>query len=282
MPGANRRCSRDEVDRYPRRKAHHHSPQRLMPHARTSADALERYRVVLGARGGARVGMPGFPAAPGCKSTRSSCPSATPPGKTRSSTGICSTSHAPARCTSSACAASAKRRHFWKPRCGGPSPHVSMPIDRCARQLVVRSARMVSKSRILVADVPAGQATLRNVMGDGVELVFATTVDAALRALPDADMVVCGIHFDDSRMFDLLRLCQADPHCRRKPIVCFRDLDSALAPTLFESLDIAGKALGATTFVDLFALKEKFGISQADGAFRDIILQCLARAKTGV
>lgn len=142
---------------------------------------------------------------------------------------------------------------------------------------------MSNKRTLLVADVATGQATLRNVMGDRTGLVGAATLEEAREALGrGVDMVVCGIHFDDSRMFDLLRYARADPRFRPVPFICFRDLESELAPALFESLDIACTALGAAAFVDLFTLKKRHGIADADAAFRRILLDRLERPESDV
>jgi hypothetical protein len=130
--------------------------------------------------------------------------------------------------------------------------------------------------QILVADVSAGLATIRNVLGVDVDLVHATTIFQATKLLrQETDMILCGIHFDESRMFDLLRVVKADIQYRKIPFLCFRDLESDLERTLFESLEISCKALGAEKFVDLWALKKKFGVSKADEEFRRIIVNHL-------
>ncbi len=111
--------------------------------------------------------------------------------------------------------------------------------------------------RIVVADVPVGQAPVRNVLREHATLVNASTLDAAVELAADVDTIVCGIHFDESRIFDLLRLCRASPASRETTVVCFRDLESELAPALFQSLEIACKALRAAAFIDLFSLKKR-------------------------
>lgn len=89
------------------------------------------------------------------------------------------------------------------------------------------------RASILVADLPSGIATLRNVLGERATFIHADTIDAALKSSKSADMIVCGIHFDDSRMFDLLRLVKADSQSRSIPFLCYRDLGSELPATLF-------------------------------------------------
>lgn len=126
-----------------------------------------------------------------------------------------------------------------------------------------------------MADLPSGIATLRNVLGERATFIHADTIDAALKSSKSANMIVCVIHFDDSRMFDLLRLVKADSQSRSIPFLCYRDLGNELPATLFESLEIACKALGAAGFVDVHRLKQEFGVHRADQEFARLILRPL-------
>lgn len=139
-------------------------------------------------------------------------------------------------------------------------------------------SRSFKKPTILVADVPEGRETIKNIVGDRATLVPVTRMDEFLRQVTgDLDLIICGIHFDESRMFDLLRLALASRPGRACPVLCFRDLESELQPTLLESLDISCRALGALAFVDLYTLKRRYGIDAADAAFLKIIMGCLDR-----
>jgi hypothetical protein len=132
------------------------------------------------------------------------------------------------------------------------------------------------KPKILVADLPEGQATIENIVGRDATLIAVGTLGEALQRLEGSiDMVLCGIHFDESRMFDLLRLCKAQDQSRSRPFLCYRDLESELQSTLLESLDISCRALGAAGFVDLYTLKRRYGIDQADREFAKLIFSCL-------
>jgi hypothetical protein len=137
------------------------------------------------------------------------------------------------------------------------------------------------KPRILVADLPEGQATIENIVGRNAILIPVGTLGAALQeAEGSVDMILCGIHFDESRMFDLLRFCEAQDQFRSRPFLCYRDLESELESTLLESLDISCRALGATGFIDLYTLKRRYGIDQADREFAAIIFSYLDRANS--
>ncbi|WIG97913.1 hypothetical protein [Myxococcus sp. SDU36] len=135
---------------------------------------------------------------------------------------------------------------------------------------------MLSRRRILVADVPSGVQTLRSVLGDTVELLPASVMADALKCLREGvELAVCGVHFDESRMFDFLRTVKADPVTRGIPVLCFRDLDSTLAPMLLQSLEISCRALGAVGFIDIHDLKSRHGSGNADARFRKAIAAAL-------
>lgn len=129
---------------------------------------------------------------------------------------------------------------------------------------------------MLAADTPTGLETLR-VVFESMELCYAQSIEEAIELLrTDIDIIVCGIHFAESRMFDLLRLAKANSATRAIPFVCYRDLDSELGSAVLESLEIAAKALGAATFVDMHTLKRQYGVTNADDRFRQIVHKCLA------
>jgi hypothetical protein len=129
---------------------------------------------------------------------------------------------------------------------------------------------------ILVADVPAGVRTVENVIGTSATVIGTNTLDEAVSLLrKGVDLLVCGIHFDDSRMFDLLRLAKADPSIRAIPFLCFWDMDSELTLPIFESLQIACQTLGAVELIDRFQMKLRFGSGEADERFRRILTDLL-------
>lgn len=84
------------------------------------------------------------------------------------------------------------------------------------------------------------------------ELIPCTTLDTARTALRKQaiDLIIAGIHFDESRMFDLLRYVQADPATNAIPVLCVKVLDDQIASTFLQAAAIASQALGAHDFVD--------------------------------
>jgi DNA-binding response OmpR family regulator len=105
---------------------------------------------------------------------------------------------------------------------------------------------------VLVADVPEAHARLAAAL-NGAELRFAQTLGEALRALREEDfeLLLAGVHFDESRMFDLLRAVRSGRRNHQVPIVCIRTRRNAFATLTPNALEVTIKALNANAYVDL-------------------------------
>jgi DNA-binding response OmpR family regulator len=103
--------------------------------------------------------------------------------------------------------------------------------------------------KILVAD---GDRRLPEILA-GHELVLVRTLEEAQRAIERTqfDMLVVTVHFDDSRMFDLLRYLQSSGRHGNRPLVCVRGQQFVSPAISIEGLEIAAKTLGCTLFLDL-------------------------------
>lgn len=101
--------------------------------------------------------------------------------------------------------------------------------------------------RILVADRPESDRRLAAILA-GHELVFARSLSEALRVLRERrfDLVLVGVHFDESRMFDLMREVTEGTQ-----VVCVRSQQFQSPAITLEGLQIAAKALGCALFLDL-------------------------------
>jgi len=106
--------------------------------------------------------------------------------------------------------------------------------------------------KVLVADVPEAHARLAAVL-NGSEARFVHTLGDALRALAeeDFDLVLVGVHFDESRMFDLLRAVRKGSRNAAVPILCTRLRRLAFATLTPQALEVTIKALNGNGYVDL-------------------------------
>jgi DNA-binding response OmpR family regulator len=107
------------------------------------------------------------------------------------------------------------------------------------------------QEKLLVADAPEFRARLAAVLAPR-EARFVHSLDAATRLLAEDDFaaVLIGLHFDESRMFDLLRAIRAGSRNRDVPVLCYRLRPLAFAAPGSEALDVAVQALGARAFID--------------------------------
>ena len=108
------------------------------------------------------------------------------------------------------------------------------------------------QKKILVADTPEGDRRLSQIL-PGYELTFVRTMGEARRELAGDGfcLILVGVHFDDSRMFDLLRHLQtsgARPGCA---VTCMRSQHFVSSAITIEGLEIATRALGCNLFLDL-------------------------------
>jgi CheY-like chemotaxis protein len=108
-------------------------------------------------------------------------------------------------------------------------------------------------AKILVAASPEPRAVVDRVLA-GHELFAAETMAQAEQSLRERtfDLIICTIVFDESRMFDLLRLAKSRPEWQRIPFVCARVRGHILrSPTALEAAAFTCRALGAEAFVDI-------------------------------
>ena len=124
---------------------------------------------------------------------------------------------------------------------------------------------MSTAPRILVADQPESFEAFRDALASSYQLLPAATLEQARKALAlQPALVVCGCHFDEGRMYDLLRLLKAEPATRTLPFLAVRCVEGELLDdALYESVKIAVRALGGNAFVDLLRWQRRWGPAEA-------------------
>ena len=107
-------------------------------------------------------------------------------------------------------------------------------------------------ARVLVADVPEMDDRVAHCL-PGHELVFVRNMYEAVRALrrDGFSLVVIGLHFDESRMFELLSHVRSISAYDTVPVICIQGLELIVPEAVMRTVDMAVKALGGTAFVDL-------------------------------
>jgi len=128
-------------------------------------------------------------------------------------------------------------------------------------------------ARIFIAATADDAADIKRIMRGQYEFIFADAMAEAIVRIKEEsfDLVMIGVHFDQSRMFDLLR----ELHKARyddTPVICFCTRATPLTRTVHESIDVAAKALGAWMYLD----HQKYSdLGDPDDELRRIIERCL-------
>jgi CheY-like chemotaxis protein len=136
---------------------------------------------------------------------------------------------------------------------------------------------MANKPRVLAAFTHHIIPYLERALGSYVDVVSVHTVEEALRRLEDdrlIALVLCGVFFNESRMFELMREVRTiNP---RLPFIACRILPLELPRVSIEALTIALETLGAR-YVDVPRLEELYGPDQAQSEFRSAVLSKIPR-----
>ena len=108
-------------------------------------------------------------------------------------------------------------------------------------------------AKILVAASPAPRVVIERILA-GHALSCAETMAQAEQFLREQtfDLIICTIIFDESKMFDLLRLAKSRPEWQRIPFVGARVRAHVLrSRTALEAAALTCRELGATAFLDI-------------------------------
>jgi CheY-like chemotaxis protein len=133
---------------------------------------------------------------------------------------------------------------------------------------------------VLVADTAEGCALLQPLLDPHFRTACVMTLSELRRRCEAAapDVVVCGCHFDEGRMYDALRRLRLGPP--RVPFVAIRALSGELDDAVYEGVKIATRALDGDAFVDLVRWQRKYG-AEAAAARLVKLIQGLVDSPTG-
>jgi PleD family two-component response regulator len=106
---------------------------------------------------------------------------------------------------------------------------------------------------VLLADVPEGTEHIKRLLSPSHDLVMVHNLAAAMRLVEnvDFDAIVAGIHFDDSRMIELLKAVRAEKRYDDKPFIVVRILPTTLQPGMEANSKQMATVLGATAYLTL-------------------------------
>jgi hypothetical protein len=131
---------------------------------------------------------------------------------------------------------------------------------------------MPIKRKILVADIPEMISLHLEILDDLYDVETVSDYHSACNlAGEDTDLILCGVHFDESRMFEFFTAVCRMP----KPFVCFRGLQTPIAPAALRVIKLASEVLGSAGFIDFVRLCADLGEIEAVRQARACIEQAL-------
>jgi hypothetical protein len=135
--------------------------------------------------------------------------------------------------------------------------------------------------KVLVAIRPEDAGVMRRVFGDEFDVISCATLAEAQAVLDGMGgeplaMIACGVHFDDGRMFDLLKLVKADPQFSDIPFWGILRDEGMLSSAITRGIRTAMKSMGASGLFNLSQLDPGSDEEQAYLNLRSAIRQSLA------
>ncbi|MBX9724448.1 MAG: hypothetical protein K2X81_23765 [Candidatus Obscuribacterales bacterium] len=108
------------------------------------------------------------------------------------------------------------------------------------------------------------------------ELTVAANMPDALKNLKkqEFDLIMIGVYFDESRMFELLGTIQKALKIDNAPIICFSTRDTAVVRKMHTSIESACKAFGAWMYLDPYKYSCDYEAGK-DSELLRIIERCL-------
>lgn len=124
-----------------------------------------------------------------------------------------------------------------------------MPEDKFPRMPEGQSAPLQGKEILVAVD---NCERLERILA-GHPLTIPHSVEEAKRQLEEREYhaIILGVLFDESRMFELLRMVRTFERNRFTPLVCMLSGPSTLSDVAIEGLDHAVKAMLANAFLNL-------------------------------
>lgn len=133
------------------------------------------------------------------------------------------------------------------------------------------------RPRILIAIRPDDVALCKLVLGDEFDAVICHTYDDACAKLDGTiSLVTCGVHFDNGKVFDLLRHVRENPCTESLPIFMLLGAGSRYSPAIVHGIRAAAKLLKVTAFTDLARFSDKLGKEESIAALRQGIRDAIS------
>lgn len=131
--------------------------------------------------------------------------------------------------------------------------------------------------RVLIADVPEAMAVLTQGLDQHFQVIPRTSWIGACAAVHEGiDLVLCGLGFEESKMFELLDYLRSQQETRSTPFFCIKSIRQKLPSTINSGIGIALHAKGMAGYLDFEGWQVRFGEREAAAILRRKISEALA------
>lgn len=133
------------------------------------------------------------------------------------------------------------------------------------------------RPKLLIAVRPEDVALSRQILGDEFNAVFCHSYEEACAQLDDSiKLVTCGVHFDNGKVYDLLRFVRERTATANLPFFVMLGAGSRYSPAIVQGIRVAAKLLKVTAFTDLTRFADKLGSEASMDALRQGIRDAIA------
>lgn len=129
--------------------------------------------------------------------------------------------------------------------------------------------------RVLIADTLRGSESLVRIMQGNLCTVVSTLRAGRVQlAAQQFDLIVVGLHFDGSHMYEFMQAVKQDPLNSDRPIVCYCSRDSPLSRERQDYVEYTSRIYGASVYLDE---RNYSGCADPDAELRLAIQSCLTK-----
>ena len=140
------------------------------------------------------------------------------------------------------------------------------------------AAKRDGGNKLLIAVRPEDRDLVMAIVGNEFNIALCHTFTAAQAHMDETvKLVVCGVHFDNGKVFDFLRYVRESPSTENVPFFILLGAGSRYSPAIIDGIRAAAKLLRVTGFTDLTRFADKVGKEAAYEALRQGIRDTLVQ-----
>lgn len=111
--------------------------------------------------------------------------------------------------------------------------------------------RKATAAKVLVADVPELEDVFHSFFGAAHDVTYTPSYPEAISAIETNryDLIIVGMHFDESRMFEVIRHIRHQGENVDTPVVGVRGMPTDLSENMHKAVEHAVEALGGNAFI---------------------------------